>query len=68
MAMFIFFVGVFVLFVNTGLSFLWCLTGIPLAYPFAPGGALALLTLFTPPLGAVLMLAGGLAYGRKAER
>lgn len=67
----IFFVGVFFLFVNTTVSFLWRLIGVPWAYPLAPtGGSVMLISLpgFTPVVGAVLMVVGGLAYGRKEER
>lgn len=66
----IFFVGVFFLFVNTTVSFLWRLIGVPWPYPFTPtGGSLVLISLpgFTPAVGASLMVAGGLVYGRRKE-
>lgn len=65
----IFSVGVFFLLVHTTLPFLWGLTGIPLAYPLTPTqGFLTALPGFTPPVGAALMMVGGLVYGRKAKR
>ncbi len=69
--MFIFSVGVFFLFVNTTVSFVWRLVGVPWAYPLTPTeGSEMLISLpgFTPAVGAALMVIGGLVYGRKRER
>ena len=66
----IFAVGVFFLFVITTVSFLWRLAGVPWAYPLTPTeGSVMLISLpaFAPPLGAALMVVGGLVYGRKGE-
>ena len=66
-----FFVGVFFLFVNTTVSFLWRLIGVPWAYPLTPTeGSVVLMSLpgFTPAVGAALMVVGGLVYGRKGGR
>ena len=65
----LFFVGVFFLFVHTTLPFLWALVGVPLAYPLASSeGILAVLPGFTPVIGAILMVVGGLIYGRETRR
>lgn len=67
----IFFVGVFFLFVNTTVSFLWRLVGVPWTYPLTPTeGSVMLVSLpgFTPVLGAALLVIGGMVYGRKRER
>ncbi|MGA9349201.1 MAG: hypothetical protein WBW48_10410 [Anaerolineae bacterium] len=64
-----FYIGVFFLFVHTTIPFLWTLSGIPLAYPLVPTqGWLIALPGLTPPIGAVLMVIGGLIYGREAQR
>ena len=60
--------GVFLVFVHTTLPFLWRLVGVPLAYPLTPTeGILVILPGFTPPIGALLMVLGGLFYGREAR-
>ena len=60
--------GAFLAHVHTTLPFLWGLVGIPGAYPlWMPEGALAVLGGFSPPIGAALMVIGGLVYGRKIE-
>lgn len=67
----LFYVGVFFLFINTTVSFVWRLIGVPWAYPFTPTeGSVMLISLpgFTPAVGAALMVVGGLVYGRKRER
>ena len=62
-------VGAFFMFVHTTLPFLWALVGIPLAYPLTTTqGMLAILPGFTPAIGALLMVVGGLIYGREATR
>jgi len=66
----IFAVGVFFLFVITTVSFLWRLVGVPWTYPLTPTeGSVMLISLpaLAPPLGAALMVVGGLVYGRKRE-
>lgn len=64
----LFSVGVFLVFVHTTLPFLWALVGIPLAYPLTPTeGIMETLPGFTPPIGAILMVLGGLIYGREAR-
>ena len=64
----LFSVGVFLVFVHTTLPFLWALVGIPLAYPLTPTeGIMVTLPGFTPPIGAILMVLGGLIYGREAR-
>lgn len=65
----LFSVGAFFVFVHTTLPFLWALVGIPLAYPLtATKGILAVLPGFTPAIGAILMVVGGLIHGREARR
>lgn len=62
----LFFVGVFFLFVHTTLPFLWALVGVPIAYPLASTkGIWAALSFFTPALGALIMVLGGIVYGRE---
>jgi len=64
----IFSVGVFLVFVHTTLPFLWALVGIPLSYPLTSNeGILLILSGFTPPIGALLMILGGLFYGREGR-
>ena len=64
----LFSVGVFLVFVHTTLPFIWALVGIPFAYPLAPTeGIMVALLGFTPPIGAILMVLGGLIYGREAR-
>jgi len=59
----LFALGVFSMHVYTTALFLWSLMGIPLAYPSVP---LSIWAYFVP-VGAVLMVIGGLIYGRKAK-
>jgi hypothetical protein len=62
----LFFAGVFALFVHTTLPFLWGLAGIRVPYPLiAAEGPLSYLPGFTPPLGALAMVIGGLIFGRQ---
>lgn len=64
----VFWLGVFSILVHTSLSLLWAVAGIKLAYPFAVSGTyLGILALATPPLGATLMVVGGLIYGMKKK-
>ncbi len=65
----LFFAGTFTLFVHTAFPFLWALAGIPTHYPLTPAaGPLSYLPGFTPPLGALAMVIGGLIFGREKAR
>ena len=65
----LFFVGVFFLFVHTTLPFLWGLLGVPSAYPlFSNEGIWAFLPGFTPAIGGLLLLLGGILYGKETRR
>jgi len=69
LGLFLFFVGVFLMFVHTALPFLWFLVGIPFTFPLvATEGVLAILPAFTPPIGALLMVIGAMTYGRETGR
>jgi len=59
----LFALGVFSMHVYTTASFLWALMGIPLAYPSVPPSIWG----YSVPIGAVLMVIGGLVYGKKAK-
>jgi len=62
----LFFVGIFFLFVHTTLPFLWALVGVPIAYPLASNeGIWGALSFFTPALGGLVMVLGGIVYGRE---
>jgi len=65
----VFFVlGIFSMHVPVTLSFVWALAGIPLAYPLPVNeGPLFILSGYGLPIGAVLMVIGGLIYGRKPK-
>jgi len=64
----LFYIGVALMLVHTTLPFLWELARIPWAYPlFSTEGVLAILPGFSPPIGALLMVLGGLIYGREAR-
>jgi len=62
----IFFLGVLIAFYTTVLGFIWLLVGLP-----APGTqteltvTVAVLGGFITPFGALLMVVGGLVYGKK---
>ncbi|MBU0545839.1 hypothetical protein KKA13_01120 [Patescibacteria group bacterium] len=65
----IFFIGILTMFVYSAFSFLWALSGIPLPYPLAGESDLfGLFALMTPPIGALLMVIGGLIYGKKIKK
>ncbi len=65
----LFFAGTFSLLVHTTLPFLWALVGIRTPYPLtAAVGPLSYLPGLTPPLGALLMVIGGLIFGREKAR
>ena len=55
--------GVFFLFLYTTASFLWNLIGVPLPYLPIPSSIWG----FLPPIGAALVVTGGLVYGRKPK-
>jgi hypothetical protein len=69
-----FVVGTFALHAYQTLSFLWYLVGIPLDYPlvvllrglgeYTPGFVMG----FSPLIGLLLMVVGGLIYGRGAGK
>ncbi|MCK4429781.1 MAG: hypothetical protein KAW19_00615 [Candidatus Aminicenantes bacterium] len=65
----IFFLGVLIAFYTTVLGFIWLLVGLP-----APGiqteltVTAAVLGGFITPFGALLMVVGGLVYGKKERR
>jgi hypothetical protein len=69
-----FFVGTFVLHAYQTLSFLWYLVGIPLDYPLVTllkgldGYTLGFVMGFSPLIGLLLMVVGGLIYGREAGK
>jgi hypothetical protein len=64
----LFSLGVFLVYVYTTIPFIWALVGIPLHYPLmTTEGVLAMLPGFMPPLGALLLVVGGLIYGREAK-
>ena len=64
----LFYIGVALMLVHTTLPFLWELARIPWAYPLvSTNGVLAILAGFTPPIGALLLVLGGLVYGRQAR-
>ena len=66
--MLLFLTGVFFLLVHTTLPFLWSLAGIPSAYPLISSmGIGAFLPGFTPPIGALMIVLGGILYGRRKE-
>ncbi len=63
------FAGAFALLVHTTFPFVWALAGIRAPYPLTPlRGPLSFLPGFTPPLGALLMVIGGLIFGRQKAR
>ena len=64
----IFLLGIFFLFMHTTSPFLWLLIGIAYPYPLSSNqGILFYLQGFSPPIGAILMVLGGLIYGRGAR-
>ncbi|MDF2627878.1 MAG: hypothetical protein K0R39_1709 [Symbiobacteriaceae bacterium] len=67
-ALSLFYIGVALMLVHTTLPFLWELARIPWAYPLvSTNGILAVLSGFTPPIGAGLLLVAGIIYGRQAR-
>jgi hypothetical protein len=64
----LFALGAFFVFVHTTLTFLWALAGITLDYPLtSTEGVLSILPGFTPAIGALLLVVGGLVYGLGAK-
>ncbi len=64
-----FLIGVFTALVHTMLPWVWALAGIRSPYPLAAtAGWGAYLPGFTPPLGAMMMLIGGLVFGSEERR
>ena len=60
----VFSLGALLVHVYTTIQFLWHAFRIPLAYPLMPPEALARFLMgYSAPIGALLMLAGGLIYG-----
>ena len=55
----IFWLGVLSLHLYSSILYLWNLTGIPMSYPFFNMSFFP----WAPPLGAILMIGGGLIYG-----
>jgi hypothetical protein len=65
----LFVVGVFCLFVHTTLPFIWALFGIPATYPLTSSrGIWAFLPGFTPAIGALILVLGGILYGKEVRR
>lgn len=62
----IFALGVLTLFSYTAFSFLWAMAGFSMSYPLVvKTESFGLFMLMTPPLGALIMVIGGLIYGKK---
>lgn len=65
----IFFLGAFLVHAYTTLQFLWHAFRIPLAYPLIPPDPLVMFFFgYSAPIGALLMVLGGLTYGFNATR
>lgn len=64
----IFILGITTMFSYTAFSFLWLLAGIPVPYPISvDSDSFYLFQLMTPPIGALLMVIGGLICGKKGR-
>lgn len=64
----LFYIGVALMLVHTTLPFLWELARIPWAYPLVSTNGLgAILPGFSPVIGALLLVLGGLVYGRQVR-
>ena len=62
----IFLVGIFFMLMHTTFPFLWALIGIPAPYPLSANeGFLFYFQGFSPVVGAVLLVVGGLVYSGK---
>ena len=67
----VFVLGIIVMFLYTTFSFLWALSGISSQYPISLEGKSELVgafAFFAPPIGALLMVIGGLIYGKKEAK
>jgi len=67
----IFILGIIVMFLYTAFSFLWAMSGVSLPYPLSLEGKSELVgafAFFAPPIGALLMVTGGLIYGKKEAK
>jgi hypothetical protein len=68
LALCLFWLGVFLLFVHTTMPALWQLAGLSAPYPLASNeGLLGLSAGFTPPLGAAMIFAAGFLGGPASE-
>ena len=66
LGMIVFVLGILTMLIYTAFSFLWSLAGISLPYPLeVKTESFGLFQLLTPPIGAILMVMGGLIYGQK---
>jgi len=66
----VFALGILTMFVYTAFSFLWTFAGISSPYPIALDGKsefVGALAFFAPPIGALLMVIGGLIYGLRSK-
>ncbi|MBU0671374.1 MAG: hypothetical protein ABH835_04370 [Patescibacteria group bacterium] len=64
----IFAFGIVTMFMYTTFTFLWALAGLALPFPLSVDNeSFSLFQLLTPPLGAILMIAGGLIFGKKEK-
>ena len=66
----IFVLGILSMFVYTAFSFLWAFSGTSSAYPLAIKSSSELvgaMVFFSPPIGALLMVIGGLVHGLKSK-
>lgn len=64
----IFALGILTMFMYTTFTFLWALAGLALPFPLSVDNeSFSLFQLLTPPLGAILMIAGGLIFGKKEK-
>lgn len=64
----VFVLGIIVMFLYTTFSFLWAMAGISTPYPLEIKSGSELVgafAFFAPPIGALLMVVGGLIYGKK---
>jgi hypothetical protein len=64
----IFLLGTFFMFMHTTIPFLWAIIGITYPYPLSSNqGVLFYLQGFSPPIGAILLVAGSLIYSEGKE-
>jgi hypothetical protein len=62
-------IGIFLMFIHTTIPFLWAFLGISYPYPLASNeGFLFYLQGFSPVIGAILLVMGGLVYSGGKER